>query len=127
MYADVELLLTAFIKLKRPAVHVCTELPANLADVLPVAQVHRIAGGDSDIVLDGAIVDVDAFAVDRAAARLLGEQIRSDFRLALSGYMSGGAVVSNVETINGPYWVPYDNTNLRRYTSSYRVTVHSTP
>lgn len=125
-YVDVELMLTTYIR-TRQACGAVTELPANLTAAVPVAVVRRIAGGDEQLTLDQAIVDVDVYAADRAAARLLSDQIRSDFRLHLTGYISGGGVVAKVETINGPFWVPYDNTNVRRYTAGYRVTVHSAP
>ena len=32
-----------------------------------------------------------------------------------------------VSTINAPRWVPYDNTDLRRFVASYRITVRSVP
>lgn len=124
-YLDVEAMLVTYINTRR-GVRTVTELPADLSS-LPVVQVRRIAGGDRDVVIDTPIVDVDVFHVDRSTAHILAEQIRTDFRTNLTGYKSGTGVVALVETINGPYWVPYDNTNLRRYTASYRVTVHSAP
>ena len=125
-YVDVEQLLTTYIAARRGC-RAVTELPADLTGNLPLAQVRRIAGGDLTLTLDAVIVDVDVYAADRASAHVLAEQIRTDFRTNLTGYRFGGGTVARVETINGPYWVPYDNTNLRRYTAAYRVTVHSAP
>lgn len=126
MYADVELMLTGFVRTRR-SVHTATETPADLT-TLPVVVVRRLpAGGAAVITLDVAIVDVDVYAADRAAARLLSEQIRSDFTLHLAGYIANGGVISNVESASAPAWVPYDNTSLRKYSATYRVTVHSTP
>lgn len=125
-YIDVELLLTTWIHATR-GVKCVTELPSNLADVLPVVQVQRIAGADVELTLDQAVVDIDVYAADRASARLLADQVRHDMRLNLHGYTGGGGVVALVEVASGPHWLPYDNTNLRRYQASYRVTVHSAP
>lgn len=125
-YVDVEAMLCTYITARRGC-RTVTEIPSDLAAELPLAQVQRIAGADTIITLDQAIVDVDVFAVDRASAHVLAEQIRTDFRTNLTGYRFGGGTVALVETITGPGWLAYDNTNLRRYTASYRVTVHSAP
>jgi hypothetical protein len=125
-FVDVELMLTTYIR-TRQGCTAAVDVPANLVAAVPVAVVRRIAGADTILTLDQAVVDVDVYAADRAAARLLSDQIRSDFRLHLSGYVFGGGVVAKVETSSGPVWVPYDNTNVRRYTATYRVTVHSAP
>jgi hypothetical protein len=106
---------------------VVTELPANLADVVPLLQVTRFGGQDDFITLDAANIDIDAFAVGRDAARTLAEQARTAVRLHLPGYASGGAAVQSVTTISAPRWVPYDNTSLRRFVASYRITIHSIP
>jgi hypothetical protein len=106
---------------------VVTETPANLADVLPVIEVTRFGGSDEVIVLDSANIDVDVYAATRDAARTLGEQVRTALRLHLPGYASAGAAVQSVTTISAPRWVPYDNTNLRRFNAAYRITIHSIP
>ena len=110
-----------------PAARVVTELPANLADVLPVIQVARFGGSDDFLTLDSANVDIDTFGVSRDAARSLSEQVRSAVRLHLPGYSANGGAVQSVTTISAPRWVPYDNTSLRRFTAAYRITIHSIP
>lgn len=125
-YLDVEALLVAWIA-ARKGCRTCTELPADLAAEVPLVQVHRIAGSDLVLSLDQAIVDIDVFHTDKTAAHLLAEQIRTDMRLNLVGYRSGGGVVANVETVSGPIHLSYENTNVRRYTAAFRVTVHSAP
>lgn len=125
-YCDVELLLITFITAKR-SVRCGVDTPADLT-ALPVVVVRRLpAGGDQTLTLDQAIVDVDVYHQDRASSRLLSEQIRSDLRLRLNGYTSGGGTVARVETAAAPGWVPYDNTALRKFTATYRITVHSAP
>lgn len=124
-YADAELLLTGWIKTQR-GVRCVTDLPADLTS-LPIVQVVRFGGSDDELTVDTPNIDVDVFHNDRASAFTLAEQIRSDIRLRLPGYSANGAVVTGVETISGPKWVPYDNTSLRRVSASYRVAIHSAP
>jgi hypothetical protein len=104
-----------------------TDLPANLADVLPVIQVDRIGGGDDVISIDHATVDVDVYAADMASAEDLAEQVRMLLRTDLPGRLvaDGSAVVSRVRTITGPNRLPYDNTGLTRIGAAYQVTLHS--
>jgi hypothetical protein len=109
---------------------VVTELPADLATVVastPVAQVTRFGGSDSLPVLDAANVDVDTFGLSRAAARDFGEQVRGGLLFEMPGSVQDGAFIAAVSTINAPRWVPYDNTNLRRFVASYRITIRSVP
>jgi len=110
-----------------PSARVVTELPANLGDVLPVIQVTRFGGSDDFLTLDAANIDIDTFAASRDDARSLGEQVRTALRLHFPGYAAGGGAVQSVTTISAPRWVPYDNTGLRRFVASYRITIHSVP
>jgi hypothetical protein len=109
---------------------VVTELPSDLATVVastPVAQVVRFGGSDSLPVLDAANVDVDTFGLSRTAARDLGEKVRGGLLFKMPGSIQDGALIAAVSTINAPRWVPYDNTNLRRFVASYRITIRSVP
>jgi hypothetical protein len=109
---------------------VVTELPAGLGAVVadtPVIQVTRFGGSDSLLVLDDANIDVDTFGTTREAARSLGELVRSALRFDILGVSQDGGFVCAVSTINAPRWVPYDNTDLRRFVASYRITVRSVP
>jgi hypothetical protein len=109
---------------------VVTELPAGLGAVVavtPVIQVTRFGGSDDLLVLDDANIDVDTFDVGRDKARALGELVRSALRFDLPGVSQDGGFVAAVSTINAPRWVPYDNTDLRRFVASYRITVRSIP
>lgn len=108
---------------------VVTELPANLASVVPLIQVVRFGGADEFITIDTANIDIDVFASSRTEARLISEEVRTAVRLYLPGYIGYGAggAVQSVTTISAPRWVPYDNTSLRRFTAAYRITIHSIP
>ncbi len=110
---------------------VLTETPDNLADVVPVLQVTRFGGADALLNVDTANVDVETFdgphdnLSARENARTLAEQVRSSLRLDLPGNTVAGAFVAEVATISAPTWTPYDNTNVRRFTASYRITIRS--
>ena len=106
---------------------VVTELPANLATQVPIIQVTRFGGSDDLPVIDHAHVDVDTFAATRDASRALAEQVRAALRFQMPGYASSGYAVQSVTTISAPRWVPYDDTGLRRFVASYRITIHSNP
>ena len=109
---------------------VVTELPADLATVVtetPVAQVTRFGGEDDIYTLDTANIDVDTFGLTREAARTFGEQVRTALRFDAPGSIQGGALIATVSTISAPRWVPYDNTSLRRFVASYRITIRSVP
>ena len=125
--ASAESLVRDWLATQFNPTRVVTELPANLGDALPLIQVTRFGGSDDVLTLDAANIDVDTFGATRDAARSLGEQVRSALRLHLPGYSTGTAGVQSVTTISAPRWVPYDNTNLRRFVASYRITIHSIP
>lgn len=111
---------------------VVTETPADLGTA-PTIQVTRIGGSDTFLTVDAANIDVDTFDDDhdgksaRENARTLAEQVRTALRLHFPGYSLNGAAVQSVSTISAPRWVPYDNTSLRRFVASYRITIHSIP
>lgn len=116
-------------------IRVVTELPADLA-ASQVIQVTRFGGSDDLLVLDTANIDIDVYAAatntvggasSRSAAETLAEQVRTALRLHLPGVSTGGGFVASVTTISAPRWVPYDNTALRRFVASYRITIRSIP
>jgi len=123
---DVEALLSPWLESALTARGV-TDLPSNLADMLPVVQVTRIGGADDDNVpsFDVATVDLDFFAADRVAASDLARRGHYAMRVTLPGRTVAGATVTMVQTITGPSWRPYDDTALRRFGSTYRLHVKS--
>lgn len=104
---------------------VVTEVPANLAEVLPLTQVTRIGGADTAVVLDLATVDFDFWAADRAAARALALDVHVRLRFALPGAAIPGGVVCRVDTLTAPAWRPWNNTAVRRFGASYQITVQA--
>lgn len=124
MFPDIELVLVTYLKAQNLG-RVVTELPANLADVAPVIQVGRISGADDDFRLDQAVVDIDVYAVDRATAWAVSEQVRGLLKTDLRGQVVANAVVTSATTVAGPRWLAYDDTSVRRYSASYQLFAHT--
>lgn len=120
---DVEAELVAWLH-ARLTVRVLTDLPANLADILPVIQVQRIGGDDDALRLDRALVDVDVYAASRPAASALMAQARSVLLSELRGLATESAVFTMARTITGPAWRPYENPALRRFGASFEIYSH---
>lgn len=126
--AEAEVVLLAWLNADVDGVRFCTELPADLADVLPVVQVTRIGGTDDGqfSVYDNALMDFDCYAATRSAARTLAEQIRTSIRTGLPGQKVGtDAFVIRCRSLTGPSWTPYENTAVRRFTYTAEVRIHS--
>lgn len=123
MWPDVEAELNAWLEAQLDVVHV-TDLPADLTSRLPVNQVQRIGGDDDSIRLDRALVTVDSYGIDRAAASLLARQTRNALVVALRGVQTSAAVFGRVSTISAPAWRPYENPGLRRMGATYEIYFH---
>lgn len=125
MTTHVEPLLVSWFESTFLSVRVCTELPANLADVLPVIQVVGIGGSGDHLQFDSPRADIDVFAASRAAARTLAQQVHDAVLRDLPGQMLEDAFVLSVGEFMSPTWTPYDNTNLRRFTLSVGLRLHT--
>lgn len=109
-------------------VRVVAETPANLATVVPLLQVTGIGGSDFTPTFDSCNVDVDSYAASRGESEDLSNRARQALMFTLPRTILGGvggAVVASVRTIMRPTWTPYDDTDLRRFTASYAVVLHS--
>ena len=104
-------------------VRVCTELPDDLADVVPLLQVVRIGGPthDDDPYFHLPTISVDAYEATRADANDLAMQADLSLRRRLPGAVVLGCSVGKVRTISGPSWRPWDDVALRRFGASYQL------
>jgi hypothetical protein len=125
MFPDVEKTLVSYLSGQLANTRVCTETPADMLSVLPVVQVQRVSGADDGFRLDSPAVDVSVYASTRDDASSVSQTILGLFSGDLRGKVVGTAVVTGVKTIAGPRWLPYDDTNVRRYQASYQVFIHS--
>lgn len=121
---DIEALLVTWFEDTIEDVTASTETPADLDSRLPWLQVVRIGGGYDGFRLDQPTVDIAAYASTGPAASALATQVQVLLHEQLARTKTGTAVVSRIETVTGPHWVPYDNPAMRRYEASYRFTVH---
>lgn len=101
------------------------ELPASLAGVVPLFRLTGIGGSDFTATFDACNVDVDTYALTRGASEDLAIAARQALMWTLRGQRLGTAVVTEVRTIMRPAWTPFDDTDLRRFTGSYAITLHS--
>lgn len=127
-YAGVERLLIDWITTTTD-VRAVTDTPANLAAAVPLYRVTRV-GGPSHVDnprFDLPTVTVDSFAASRSAATDAALDLDEALRTQLPGTTTGGATVTRVETVTGPHWAPWDDTNLRRFAATYRLHVKRLP
>jgi hypothetical protein len=124
--ADVEGILIPWLR-ETIDVRVVTDLPADLADVLPVVQLTRIGGfsHDDNPRFDMPTLSADCYAEDRGQAIALAESVDEAFRIQLPGQTLNRSTVTRVQTVTGASWRPYDNTSLRRVGASYRLYIKS--
>lgn len=124
--ADVEGLLIPWFT-ETLEVRALTDLPSDLADVLPVVQIVRIGGpsNDDNPRFDMPTISVDSYAADRATAIALAETVDDALRIQLPGQTLSRSTITRVQTVTGPSWRPYDNTSLRRVGASYRLYIKS--
>lgn len=115
-WPDVEL---ALLDLLTPlAANNGTETPPDFTGLLPFLRVNRF-GGTDDRVTDTASVSVDVFAATRRDAQPLAEQVR---QLLLAGpHIVDGYVLDHVSTVSAPAEAPWENTSVRRWSATYRV------
>ncbi|EYT84020.1 hypothetical protein CF54_03995 [Streptomyces sp. Tu 6176] len=120
MWPDAELAVMKALRPLLPGVRVTDEVPAGVEKLLPVVVVQVAAGAD-DRITDTVILDLAAFAADRAAMWQLAEQVRAAM-LSLSATYSGGLPIDTVDTEQRPVEIPYGNPGVRRAVATYRLT-----
>lgn len=102
-------------------VRVVTSLPGTIA--VPTVRVKRISGAQRTIALDRPVLDADTFALDYGTASMVSRQVTASL-LALRGMLLANGVVTNVNVIQGPRWLPDEDVNLFRFNASYEVFTH---
>lgn len=121
-WPDIEVVIIGW--LRERGLDARAELDNQLLDELPVVQVTRSSGDDDGLRLDRALVDVDAYAANRAAAFALSGMARGLLLNELRGSVTDLAVIGMVRTISAPSWRPYENTGLRRNGATYEIFFH---
>lgn len=132
-FYDVAYLLVTWLT-SALGVRAVTELPADLADELPIVQVAIVGGAEQNPAIEQVNVDIDVYVgptseglPDLGTASDLAERIRTAVLYVLPGYVTpdGLATVVGASTIARPAPRPYDQTPIRRYQAAYRLYVQS--
>ena len=121
VWPDVELLV---VELLKPTGNAGGWKPADLTDQLPFRHVYRFAGAD-DGITDRPVIGIDTFAVTRHAGWLLAQQDRQ-LLLATPHAITVDQttkVIDTVTTSEAPHEVPYGDSQVRRWVSSYTVSL----
>ncbi|GGK61218.1 hypothetical protein Sme01_02860 [Sphaerisporangium melleum] len=122
---DVEALVATWIEANVDNIRGMSETPANLDALVPVAKVRRVGGPYDGFKADRATVDIDVFDSTRDGAIAAALHVQWALHHRFDRSKVGDAVVCRVETLTSPRPLPYDNTGLRRFGATYRITVHS--
>jgi hypothetical protein len=123
LYGDIEQIVVSWLASRFTDTRTCTELPATLP--ARTVQVVRYGGGRPELPVDLADVDVDCYAADRAAARLLAERVAHALIFDLPGHRFGTTTVTAAECLTAPSWAPYDNTTVRRMTAAFQFRTYN--
>lgn len=96
-------------------------VPADsaLASLLSAGFVRvQLINDPDDFFTRFAEVNIECFASTRSVAYDVSEEIRD---VLLSSRNLGGVVMDRIETTSGPKRVPWDNSNVRRFLSTYKI------
>lgn len=130
VWPDVELVVRSWLVANLPAsINVRTETDAtfgtstpNASMTLPLVLVQRVPGGslDANLSTDSAAVDVECFAATRAAMWTLYQQVHA-WMLRILTQSTQYGTVDDIEVANGVGELNYNNPDLRRCVTTYRV------
>jgi hypothetical protein len=98
-----------------------TETPSDLASVVPVVRVMRLGGPSSDDLarFDAPTLSFECFAVGELAAMDLATSVDRWVRSLAGTTLADGTVVTKTQTVSGPAWRPYADTDVRQYGCSH--------
>jgi len=116
-YPDLEVALSSWLKSQDLATDAGTVTPSVIPDGF--VRVTK-GGGTDDTITDSSIIDVDVFHSSRGNAFDMSEAIRD----ALTPRTRvGSAIIDRVRTGASPRQMPWDNTNIKRFSASYTISV----
>lgn len=118
MWPDVEVALVKHLAAAL-GVRVAVSTPPELDQLPGFIRVTRGPGSD-DGVTDAPLVDVEAFAPTRGAARELAERARAAMH-ELQGHRAGAVLFDVVRTATAPSWVDWGNPRIHRFVAVYTV------
>jgi len=114
--------LTPLIQAVYSTARLCTELPGTITN--PTIRIKRISGAQRDIIVDRPVIDVDVFWTDYGLTSAIARQITASL-LSLRGLKLMNGVISNVNVVQGPRWLPEPDPNLFRFGATYEAFTHN--
>ena len=131
IYVDADELLVAALAAEFPGVRVCTELPADVEQVLPCVQVNRFGGNAETPGVDRVYCDYDVWHSSDQACALLAGQVRSWLLMGLAGTRivapTGTGVVLRVHEQTGAMRRPSGNADTWRRGGVLTIYVQAAP
>jgi hypothetical protein len=125
-YTPAETVFLTWLRAEFPDLRVVTELPADLGEALPCIRVTCFGGANESAPgFDNSSMSFDCFAATRDAARTLAYEVRQSVTGKLPGQMVAGCAVVRARTTSGPFWTPWDNTSVRRFTVTGQFRLHT--
>lgn len=125
-YADAETLLASWLgETLTIKTWADPKLPPRWDFDAPIAHIQRApGGGDAELTLDAAIVDVDVYANVADNARTVAELIRKAIRVTLPSFTTPeGVFVKSTGTVMAPVWLP-DSAVYKR-SATYSLVLHT--
>lgn len=116
--------VTGWLLTQLASLPMSTETPADLVGSLPYVRASRVGGPDDGFSFDIPTVVFDCFAADQHSANLLAISVGRALR-ALRGVPVGGAVLTQVRKLSGPFEATYENDNVRRALLTYQLHVRA--
>lgn len=121
-YPDIESVVIAALVGAELALHAGREIPSNLRYMMPFTLVERV-GGPDDGITDSATVNIDVLSSSVDVAKTRSESIRD----WLTGdTRSPRHPIDRAETVAGPQEIPYGDSGVRRWTTSYEISARRT-
>lgn len=105
---------------------VASRRPSDLAAQLPFIQVYRMGGPDDGYVLDAPTMVLHGFAATDQAANAVLYSAGTVLRAA-RGVPRGGAVLSWVRKLSGPFWADYVDPAVRHAVVNYELRIKIDP
>jgi hypothetical protein len=103
--------------------HIDVETPANLQDLLPFVRVARKGGQSSQL---SASPSIDVWVYCERDSRDDAVDLAADCEALLLSFphsIPGVGIIDRVDSEESPNEVPYANSQIRLFSSSYKVTV----
>lgn len=98
---------------------VASEKPPSFTKLICVTR----DGGPGRFVMDHPRLTVECFDATRQDARALAFEVANALLFELPGTVGEGGTVTEVSIGSGPFWLPWENPNVRRFGIAAQLTI----